>query len=123
MILVDTSVWIDHIKSADPQLSAMLRGDRVLAHPFVLGELAMGSLRQRVSVMTVYRKLPQAITANDEDVLRTIEAHALHGRGIGCIDAHLLVSARLTPDTQLWTRDRRLTAAAEALGVAARIAH
>ena len=95
----------------------------MLAHPFVLGELAMGSLRQRVSVMTVYRKLPQAITANDEDVLRTIEAHALHGRGIGFIDAHLLVSARLTPDTQLWTRDRRLTAAAEALGVAARIAH
>ena len=123
MILVDTSVWIDHIKCADPQLSAMLRGDRVFAHPFVLGELAMGSIRQRTAVMAVYRKLPHAIVANDEDVLRTIERHALHGRGIGFIDAHLLVSALLTSGTQLWSRDRRLTAVAEALGVAARIAH
>ena len=123
MILVDTSVWIDHIKVADPRLSAMLGGDRVFAHPFVLGELAMGSIRQRTAVMAVYRKLPQAIAASDEDVLRMIELHGLFGRGIGFIDVHLLASAILTPDTQLWSHDRRLNAAAEVLGVAARIAH
>ena len=123
MILVDTSVWIDHIKSTDPVLSQLLARDRVFAHRFVMGELAMGSIRQREAVLSAYRKLPRAIVADDEDVLRTIEQHGLFGRGIGFIDVHLLASACLTPDTQLWSHDKRLAAVAEALGVAARLGY
>ena len=90
----------------------------VLGHPFVAGELALGSLRQRSQILAALRALPQARPADDEEVMRFIDGNALHGLGIGWVDAHLLAAVRLTPGTRLWTRDRRLLAASERLGLA-----
>jgi len=115
VILVDTSVWVDHLRSGDRDLSGLLEASRVLGHPFVLGELAMGGLRRRGQVLYELGRLPQANAATDSEVLHFVEAEALHGRGIGYVDAHLLASVRLTPGTLLWTRDQRLRAVADDL--------
>jgi predicted nucleic acid-binding protein len=123
MMLVDTSVWIDHLRAGDAALVAMLEADRVLTHPFVVGEIALGSLRQRDQVLSALRDLPRAMAATDDEVFGLIDQQGLYGKGIGYIDAHLLAAARLTPDCALWTRDRRLLAVAEQLGLAARTAH
>ena len=123
MILVDTSIWVDYFRSGDQLLSYLLDRKQVLGHPFVFGELSLGSSRQRAELVAQLVKLRSAEVARHEEVLRLIDAHALYGRGIGYVDVHLLASAILTPDTQLWSHDRRLNAAAEVLGVAARIAH
>ena len=113
MILVDTSVWIDHLHHGDAVLAGLLdRGD-VLAHPFVIGELALGRLHQRDIVLRLLQDLPQANVARDGEVLRFINRQALFGLGIGYIDAHLLAAVRLTPDALLWTHDKRLAAAAD----------
>ncbi len=119
MILVDTSVWIDHLKSSDLVLAGLLGTGRVLAHSFVTGELALGSLRQRRTVLESLRDLPQAIVASYDEVMMLIEQEQLYGLGIGFVDAHLLAAARLTPGTLLWTRDRRLRQAATRLGLSA----
>ena len=119
MILVDTSVWIDHLKSSDLVLAGLLGTGRVLAHSFVTGELALGSLRQRRTVLESLRDLPQAIAASYDEVMMLIEREQLYGLGIGFVDAHLLAAARLTPGTLLWTRDRRLRQAATRLGLSA----
>ena len=119
MILVDTSVWIDHLKSSDLVLAGLLGTGRVLAHSFVTGELALGSLRQRRTVLESLRDLPQAIVASYDEVMMLIEREQLYGLGIGFVDAHLLAAARLTPGTLLWTRDRRLRQAATRLGLSA----
>ena len=119
MILVDTSVWVEHLHSGNEDLAALLNGGEVLAHPFVIGELALGNLRPREPFLSDLRDLPQAIVAKDEEVLRMINRQALFGRGIGYVDAHLLAAARLTADSKLWTRDRRLQAVAVELGLAA----
>ena len=116
MILVDTSVWIDHLRRGDPRLSALLNTQKVLTHPFVAGELALGSLRQRAIVLGALRDLPQAATANADEVLAFIESRALAGQGIGYVDVHLLASVALTPGILLWTRDKHLRAVAERLG-------
>jgi len=108
MILVDTSVWIDHLKTGDDNLARLLEAGRVLMHPFVLGELALGSLRNRQAILELLGQLPRAEMATDQEVLSLIEAETLHGTGIGLIDAHLLASARLTAGSFLWTRDKRL---------------
>lgn len=108
MILVDTSVWVDHLRTGEPQLATLLERGRVLMHPAVIGEIALGSLRQRDLVLRMLAQLPQAITAGDAEVLRWIDAARLWGRGIGFLDAHLLAATRLTPGARLWTRDRRL---------------
>lgn len=118
MILVDTSVWIDHLRRADEALTDLLDNANVLAHPFVTGELALGSLRQREIIIGALLDLPQAIVADDTEILGFIGQHALHARGIGYVDAHLLAAARLT-GVKLWTRDRRLRAIARELDVAA----
>ncbi|WP_332774241.1 type II toxin-antitoxin system VapC family toxin [Phenylobacterium sp.] len=118
MILVDTSVWVDHLRSGDPDLAGRLEAGEVLSHPFVIGELALGALAQRATVLEALRNLPQATPATDEEVLDFIRAEALHGLGVGYVDAHLLASARLTRDARLWTRDRRLQDIAARLGVA-----
>ncbi|MDP3746457.1 MAG: type II toxin-antitoxin system VapC family toxin [Phenylobacterium sp.] len=118
MILVDTSVWVDHLRSGDPDLAGRLETGEVLSHPFVIGELALGNLAQRATVLEALRNLPQATPASDDEVLGFIEAEALHGLGVGYVDAHLLASARLTRDARLWTRDRRLQEIAARLGVA-----
>lgn len=119
MILVDSSVWIDHLRRASPVLAELLAQRRVLSHPFVVGELAMGSLKDRGQVIADLSELPMAQLADDREVLSLVERCKIFARGIGYVDAHLLASARLTPETSLWTRDRRLRAVAEELGVAA----
>ena len=118
MILVDTSIWVDHLRAGNATLAELLEAGRVLTHPFVIGELALGALRQRVAVMTALSDLPSAIVATEAEVLAFIDRHALFGRGIGYVDAHLLAAARLTAGTVLWTNDRKLHGVAEALGMA-----
>jgi predicted nucleic acid-binding protein len=118
MILVDTSVWIDHLHSGEPLLAAALEAARVMMHPFVLGELACGNLANRSDVLELLGNLPAAPTATDPEALDFIERRALMGRGIGYIDVHLLASVALSGDAHLWTRDRRLGAAATDLELA-----
>ncbi len=118
MILVDTSIWIDHLRADDETLDELLFGERVMVHPFVIGELALGNLRQRDALLADLNDLPQARVATDHEVLRFINRHELFGRGIGYIDAHLLVAVRLTLGTSLWTRDRRLWTIATHLDLA-----
>jgi predicted nucleic acid-binding protein len=117
--LVDTSVWVEHLRSASAILSALLGGGEVLGHPFVAGELALGNLQQRDDILRALRRLPQATSASHQEVLQFIDREALFGRGIGYVDAHLLAAARLTAGSKLWTRDRRLQAVAARLGLAA----
>ncbi len=119
MIVVDTSVWVDHLRSADRDLIRLLEDRQVLGHAFVLGELVLGNLRQRHRVLIELARLPQAAVATGPEVLHLVEEEALHGRGIGYVDVHLLASLRLTPGTRLWTRDLRLHTVAEGLGLAA----
>jgi predicted nucleic acid-binding protein len=119
MILVDTSVWIGHLRDGDAALVRLLETGEVLMHPFVIGELALGNLRQRETILNALQDLPLAIVATDDEVLRSIGEHALFGLGIGYIDAHLLAAVRLTPGTLLWTRDKRLLGAASQLSLAA----
>ncbi|MGZ0018990.1 type II toxin-antitoxin system VapC family toxin [Nitrosomonas sp. wSCUT-2] len=123
MILVDTSVWINHLRNNDPQLVRLLTGNSVLSHPFVRGELALGNLRQREVILSALDNLPQAPVAFTDEVNVFIEKHALYGLGIGLIDAHLLASARLSGNTRLWTLDKRLLAAANRLNLAAPVHH
>jgi predicted nucleic acid-binding protein len=123
MILVDTSVWVEHLRAANEMLAALLNSGEVLGHPFVTGELALGNLRRRDPFLTDLQDLPQAIVASDEDVLHLVDREALFGRGIGYVDAHLLAAARLTAGSKLWTRDRRLQAVAAQLGLAATPSH
>ncbi len=118
MILVDTSVWVDHLRRVDEALSRLLDARKVLAHPFVIGELALGRLRQRDVVLSALHNLPQASVATDREVLHFVYHHRIFGLGIGYVDAHLLASVRLTADAALWTRDRRLQGAAGRLGLA-----
>ncbi|HHQ41149.1 MAG TPA: type II toxin-antitoxin system VapC family toxin, partial [Chromatiales bacterium] len=116
MILVDTSVWIDHLRTGEPHLVALLERSQVLMHPFVLGELACGNLRRRADVLRHLGALPRSPVATDDEVLRFIEVHRLMGKGIGWIDVHLLAAVALSPGTRLWTRDRRLDTVARTLG-------
>ncbi len=107
MILVDTSVWVDHLRSTDPALVRALNAGVVVTHPFVVGELACGNLANRAEVLGLLQDLPVASVATDSEALACIEARSLMGRGIGYVDVHLLASATLG-DHLLWTRDRRL---------------
>ena len=118
MILVDTSVWVDHLRKDDPGMRMLLEGGRVLLHPFVIGELAMGNMNRRDLVLKALRKLPEALVAREEEVLQFVGARRLFGLGIGYIDAHLLTSVQLTPGASLWTRDRRMFEVASKLGLA-----
>ncbi|MCC4309724.1 type II toxin-antitoxin system VapC family toxin [Alcanivorax marinus] len=117
MVLVDTSVWVDHLRVGDPGLVRLLEDHRVRMHPFVVGELACGNLSRRDEVLDLLRRLPGVPVADQDEVLFLIERHRLMGRGIGFVDAHLLAATRLSPATTLWTRDRRLAEAARGLGV------
>jgi predicted nucleic acid-binding protein len=118
VILADTSVWVDHLRASDKALVALLDAGMVLAHPFVIGELALGNLRQREIVLKALADLPHASIATDAEVVHFIERHALFGRGIGYIDAHLLAAVQLTAGTELWTNDKRLRGVAAQLGLA-----
>lgn len=118
MILLDTSVWVDHLRSGDKTVAALLETGRVLAHPFVIGELALGYLRRRHAILSALQDLPRANPATDLEVLLLIERNSLAGLGIGYVDVHLLASTRLTAGSALWTRDRHLAEVAGRLGLA-----
>ena len=117
MILVDSSVWVGHLRHGDQRLVALLEASQVLTHPFVVGEIALGSLKNRETILGSLKGLPQAATATDEEVQKFIESNALFGLGIGYIDAHLLAAVRLDAGSQLWTRDKRLGAIANSMGL------
>jgi len=118
VILVDTSVWVAHLRTGDKALAALLGAGAVMIHPLVIGDLALGNLRQRELVLNALSDLPQASIASDNEVLHFIEHHALFGRGVGYVDAHLLASVKLTAGTALWTIDKKLHDVAEQLRLA-----
>jgi predicted nucleic acid-binding protein len=119
VILLDASVWIDHIRSADRRVIELLDAGRVLCHPFVIGEVAMGQFRNRSAVLSDLRKLQIAEVASHQEVMTLVERHSLFGKGIGYVDAHLLAATFLTPNASLWTRDKSLKEAATQLKLAA----
>lgn len=118
MILVDTSVWIDHLSKSDETMHSLLQRGKVLSHPLVIGEIAMGSFRRRNAILAELESLPLPTIAEHEEVLRFISAHKLFGLGIGYIDAHLLAAVQLTLGTVLWTRDKRLLQVANSFKLA-----
>jgi predicted nucleic acid-binding protein len=118
VILVDTSVWIDHFRRGSQDLVAALEREEVATHPFVIGEIACGHLKDRAEVLHLLGTLPAAPVATDEEVLVFIEERKLMGRGIGYIDVHLLASAALGDDLRLWTIDTRLSVIARRLKLA-----
>ena len=122
MILVDTSIWIDHLRQSCERLAQLLGAGQVFAHPYVIGELALGSLQNRNAVLGALQNIPQVPVATDNEVLHFIETNTLCEIGIGYIDAHLLAAARLSPGTLLWTRDKRLLDASTRLGLALSVA-
>jgi len=118
MILVDTSVWIDHLRIGNPRLKGLLLENVVLTHPFIIGELACGSLKNRQMIMSLLRTIPEAVSADHDEVLSLLESEHLYGCGIGWLDAHLLASARLS-HAGIWTLDRCLARVASRLGISA----
>ncbi len=118
MILVDTSVWVDHLKKTDELLARLLLQRQVLMHSFVLGEMACGNLRSRPKVLQLLQDLPAAVIAENAEVMTFMEGRALYGKGIGFVDVHLLASVALSVGARLWTRDKRLQLAAQRLGCA-----
>ena len=120
MILVDTSVWIDHLRIGDAQLTVLLEEAQVLAHPWVIGELALGQLSRRSEILGLLSNLPQTTVATETEVMTLVETQHLFGRGIGYVDTHLLAATLLTTDARLWTRDKRLAAVAADLAISYR---
>ena len=119
MILVDSSVWVAHLCTNESALVELLNTGRVLSHPFVIGELACGNLKNRKAVLSLLQDLPAAPVATDEEALFFIESHGLMGRGIGYVDTHLLASVSLAgTGGLLWTRDKRLNAVAGSMRLA-----
>ncbi len=118
MILVDTSVWIDHFRRNDAVLEGLLDEEQLLLHPFVLGQLAMGNLQPRPSILHMLGGLLLPEVALHEEVLTMVELHSLYGLGLSYIDVHLLTSAKLTENTELWTRDKLMLQVAERLEIA-----
>lgn len=116
MVLVDTSVWIEHFRTGAVGLDELLKDGRVLCHPFIIGELACGNLKNRSVILSLLQELPMAVPAEDAEVIRIIDHHRLMGKGLGYIDIHLLLSAILTR-VSLWTLDRRLSEATRELGL------
>ena len=123
MILVDTSIWIDHINAADPMLASLLDAQRVLVHPYVIGEISLGSLRERDVVLGALSDLPRVPTATAEETFYLIERERLFSRGIGYVDTSLLASVRLYPGATLWTRDKRLKKVADELKLSVTLGH
>ncbi|MGC8472584.1 MAG: type II toxin-antitoxin system VapC family toxin [Acidimicrobiales bacterium] len=122
MILVDTSVWVHHLRHHEPALAHLLDLGLVLAHPWVIGELALGHLSERHHVLRLLAGLPSAEVATETEVLGLVEAEQLYGLGIGYVDAQLLAGTRLSAGARLWTADKRLRAVARRLDLAADVA-
>ena len=112
MTLVDTSIWVEHLRAGSAGLAGLLLKSQVMMHPFIVGELACGNLKNRQEVLALLDRLPESKVASLHEVRYFIEQNQLMGRGIGYVDAHLLASAALTPGSKLWTADRRLAAVA-----------
>jgi len=117
VILVDTSVWVDHLRVGVADLSTLLEAGQVFMHPFVLGEIACGTLRNRRETLHLLARLPAAPVATDAEILEFVEHRSLMGRGIGYVDVHLLAAVCLHPTSRLWTRDQRLATVAKELGI------
>ena len=118
MILADTSVWVDHLRRGNARLASLLGDGEIAGHPFVIGEIALGHLRQRREILALLEDLPQASLAGHQEVLSLVERRKLAGSGLGWVDVHLLAAAALDR-LALWTLDRRLAAVASSLGLAA----
>ena len=118
MIIADTMVWADFISHGDDRLMDLLEREATLMHPYVRGEISLGNLANRIAVLTDLDALPAAPIAHHGEVLGLIESARLFGTGVGFVDAHLLASTMLLGNGRLWTRGRRLHAAAERLGIA-----
>ena len=119
MILVDTSVWIDFLRAGDAHLAERLTASEVITHPFVIGELACGNLRNRKAILGLLGRLHRVPVASHDEVLRFIDAHHLSGSGVGIVDVHLLASARLSGYARILTKDRALEEAARRLKISA----
>jgi predicted nucleic acid-binding protein len=117
LILADTSIWIDHLRSGNKEMRKHLGQGHIVIHPFIIAELALGSLAERTKTLALLDLLPQVRVAQLSEVRLTIEARRLYSLGIGLTDAHLIASVFINPSTLLWTRDKRLRTAAEALGI------
>jgi predicted nucleic acid-binding protein len=118
MVLVDTSVWIEHFKSADSRLQELLQSDAVLVHDMVIGELMLGQIKQRDQVIAYLSDMPKAQSAQHEELLVFVSHKKLYEQGIGWVDCHLLASCKITPKATLWTMDKRLAAMAQKLQIA-----
>jgi predicted nucleic acid-binding protein len=121
MILADTSVWVDHFRSGDDELRKQLINQHILMHPFIVAELALGSLPQRAKTLSFLEQLPSLTVARLDEVRKLIEVRSLYSRGIGLVDTRLIASVFLNPSTVLWTRDKRLSDIAKALGIHANL--
>jgi predicted nucleic acid-binding protein len=117
MILADSSVWIDYLGVGDPRLAVELGKGNIAMHPYVAGEIALGSFRERKKVLAELDKMPALRLARSADVRQLIESHALYSRGIGYVDTHPIASTLLTSGCQLWTRDKRLKGVAESMKI------
>jgi predicted nucleic acid-binding protein len=119
LILADTAIWIDHLRRGDRTLSSLLAAGQIVGHPAVVGEIGLGSLANRHEILALLSSLPQAVQGTPDEVMAYIEAHRLFGLGVGYVDVQLLAATALTSTTSLWTRDKRLRAAAANLGLLA----
>ena len=117
MILADTSIWVDHFRTGVERLAPLVNSGQVLSHPFVIGELAVGDLRNWADTIGMLRALPSTEVASEDEYLFLIAGQKLARTGLGFVDVHLLAACRLKPGTRLWTRDKRLAKFAERLGV------
>jgi predicted nucleic acid-binding protein len=122
VILADTSIWIDHLRGRKPEMQALLSDGRIAMHPYVIAEIALGSLQHRQRTFALMESLWRVSVANLDEVRSMIEAHKLYSQGIGLTDAHLIASCLITPGVALWTRHTNLQRVAAALGVQANLA-
>jgi predicted nucleic acid-binding protein len=117
LILADTSVWIDHLRSGSKEMRELLERGQILIHPFIIVELALGSLRTRAKTLALLDQLPHSQVARLPELQLMIEARRLYNMGIGLTDAHLIASVLIDPSSLLWTRDKRLRRVTESLGI------
>jgi predicted nucleic acid-binding protein len=117
VILADTSVWVDHLHRPDPVLTALLQSGKIATHPFVVTEVALGSLRNRRARLAALDALLHVNVAEGDEVRRLIESHSLYSKGLGLTDVHLIASCLMTVGVQLWTRDKALATVAKSLGL------
>jgi predicted nucleic acid-binding protein len=117
MVLIDTSVWVTHLRTGTPGLETLLNNGEVLCHPFIIGELACGTLKNRNEILSLLQAIPTSVQASHEEVMQFIENYGLMGKGLGYIDIHLLASALLT-NIPLWTLDKKLNEVSSKIGLA-----